>query len=201
MRTLVTVLALLAIVGAAQAAVIVNVQPLASPGEGLSAFKVVLVSDTNKIAAVECGGAFTTGFTGALYQNYPYGAVTTPLLSSFTGFAGTDIAIDSHFLPAFDTLVGTPVEDRVANGLGVFPNSFGVGTFLKATGGFTAANQVYSLDLAQIVIPAGESVNYNMQVSVQGEAAQVLSGTIPEPATLALLTLGGVAALIRRRRA
>lgn len=124
--------------------------------------------------------------------------------------------------PAETFLVGTPLEDQnqaTAHEIGGAAGNhywYGKGTMLGDPSGegltFTPTGQVTSMVLAQIVMDAadypangirmsGGLCWKNLQTGV--DATGPLTGWIgvPEPASISLLAIGAVAALIRRRRA
>ncbi len=145
-------------------------------------------------------GVVTSNFTGQLAQLWGS--------DGFDGFSPT-INIDPTFDPLQDTdshiyrvpdqigeLLFDVNEDKDPAGFGP-----GFGTELKGTqflGGLPE-----SIEFAQIIVPAGSSWSGDF-VLANGtgdeQSIQKQGSAIPEPATLSLLAIGGVAALVRRRR-
>ena len=78
--------------------------------------------------------------------------------------------------------------------LSVFDSDSNILLWSLATPGGVAVEEA---NVIQIV--ADGAFSYSGPIARAGESYQV-SGTIPEPATMSLLAIGGVAALIRRRR-
>ena len=56
------------------------------------------------------------------------------------------------------------------------------------------------VDVLQVVNKCGEAFDYSVRVSNDAGAGETFAGRIPEPATLGLLCLGGLALIRRRRR-
>jgi hypothetical protein len=164
-------LSILAIASIATAGVSVQVIDIGG------AYEVHLVAD----AAADIVTAIDGGFSGSMAQVLAFGALPTPDLT-YAGLA--DLSADSHFnlLPADMITVNAPAETA---------------TTLAATVGIQPAKQALDLNLAQIVA-LGE-VTYAFEVSNGAGQKTLLTGVIPEPATMALMGLGALG-LLRRRR-
>lgn len=138
---------------------------------------------------------FVTGFPVAQQQPSPTGATA----------ANSDV--DTHWL-AIGTVIASPLTEDVVdenssdepgdNG----PNpavKTGYATALKGGSAFEGAGPfAESIDVLQVVVPAGTAWNLSLQVAAAGQADD-FRAEIPEPATMGLLSLGGLA-LIRRRK-
>ncbi|KKN79458.1 hypothetical protein LCGC14_0340220 [marine sediment metagenome] len=146
-----------------------------------------------------------TGITGKLHQHYStVWAPSTPTLDS-TFYA---TAIDTHFLvvmadlliiaelPSEDATLASAEATDAADPFDGFADT-DFGTFLTGT---FVVDAVETLDLAQIVVPFGETVTlfFFMGGTGGGEIIDT-SFPVPEPATLGLLSLGGLA-LLRHKR-
>lgn len=138
--------------------------------------------------------------------------------------------LDSHFLPSAATItwqnsdtsvtpnVAMPLENNngtdggsngnpLSNknqGAGTGP-FYGLGNFLSGFGPCTNTT-LTTLDVAYVVIPNSVDINTmsptNAQVSTQTNGAFVVQfGAVPEPASIGVLALGGLALLARRRKA
>ena len=167
-----------------------------------------------------------TGITGALHQQEGpiLGDVSETLSSSFA------TAIDSHFLVLDTDLIVTtlPTEDfdvavsveptDVVGPLAPFA-ALSFGSYMGGSFTDTTTTGLTTRSLAHLVIvdpgqplvgvayeaagPAEFSLVdnfYLMTGSGGGEDVQFGIGVIPEPATMSLLAIGGVVALIRRRK-
>ncbi len=149
-----------------------------------------------------------TGITGKLHQHYSSTVATsTPTLDSVPYAANS--AIDTHFLVVIGDLltVVAPSEDATlpsaeatdaAAPFDLFADT-DFGTFLTGT---FAVDAVETLDLANIVVPDGETVTlfFFMSGTAGGEVIDTsFTVPIPEPTSLSMLVLGALALLKRRR--
>jgi len=197
MRKVLALVTVLSLATVASADLMVVVEPSAVPATvaGMTSYTVYLVGD----APGKEASAFDGKFIGPMNQVWFGGAAPTPIMDSITGLLGADIVNDSHLLlaPSDMAVARAPAEDGP-----------GLGSYLSDTGntssmaiGIVGASQVLNLPFAQIVVPDGDEVvmvgNLAKKDTSQGVPVNVI---IPEPATLSMLFLGGVAALIRRRR-
>jgi hypothetical protein len=224
---------------AANAAIIATVTPVNPPltnsfGEtvtGYSAFILSLSGTSGEmVAAVNAGGAGTTGITGPLLQMWDYAATAkstsyfpTPTefgtsgQGSLGGLNGQDYGLDSHFLlnPTQLAVVNAPNEDNAAkhNTPATYAANtpgddgadvWGMGSFLTMNAGIAGPFQSSSVQIAYVIIPTGQSAHYDLQVSDAVGNVTALSGNIsgvPEPASLGMLAMGGAALLVRRKKA
>ena len=85
----------------------------------------------------------------------------------------------------------------------------GLGTYMSTTAtsnmafAIPSAFQTLNTDLFQVVIPAGSTALLNGTAVANNGSSIVHVNTpipVPEPATMGLLVIGGIGALIRRRR-
>ena len=183
MKTVLTMIAVLALATVAQAGLVVEVDPGVGVGGGLTSYTVRLVAD----ASEDMAAAFDGSFDGPMNQFKAAGILDTPSLTNADYLITTEKAQDSHFLLYDADLI--PVE---------LPNESP--TQLAGIFSFNVSIRLENLALAQIVLAEGETV------VLTGTAANAVgtkfdtNATIPEPATLALLGIGGLGVLIRRRR-
>jgi hypothetical protein len=177
----------LAMAGMANAAVNVTADHDLATCPGYDVVTVHLVADTPAETVV----AFDGGFYGSMNQIWKFGnTAPTPDLEVFPGDTAPD-PCDSHFLllDSEELIVTAPAEDGP-----------GTGSFLTATMGLGIVEQ--DLSIAQIVIPVGQSVQLTTTVANGAgdeTGINVPINALPEPATLGLLAMGGLA-VIRRRR-
>ncbi len=126
----------------------------ADPGPGLESYTIKLIATEPGYIA----SAFEGRFEGTMNQVWRGGVVPTPTLTSANYLSPAEKAMDTHLLFTDDPLqfmyIGVPTEDYdPATGLGEW---FGGGDnwFAVAIRNATASQ----VDLAQLVIPAGEEV-------------------------------------------
>lgn len=184
MRTFVTMIALLGLVAVAQAGVAVVVDPGVDVGSGLTSFTVRLVADDPADTVTSWQGSFD----GPMNQVKELGIIDTPTLDRAVGPLANEEQ-DSHLLLHLgDLLIETsPSETAV---------------YLGGTFGIKPAATAQDLAFAQIVLRTGDEVLLSGTAS---NATGVKFSTdalivVPEPATMLLLGIGGIGALIRRRR-
>jgi len=205
MRNVLTALLVCSIGSVATAAMTVDVVENASPGAGLESYTIWFNGDVASDALAGFSGRIAGslhqvwGFSFGSWFSTPYGDSSPPdakdtrlLLNqgSLTSVAG--------YFPSEDA---TNMADQ---GGGIF---YGDGSYLAATAttdmlfAITAAYQQTNTEFARVVIPVGQQAMLTGQAAAADEIQMLLLDvTIPEPATLALLGIGGLAFLRRKRR-
>jgi opacity protein-like surface antigen len=163
--------------------------------------------------------AFDGNITGSLLQAWYYDRGRyIKTLDVFEFLAGEDasIASDSHILldlgnAAKVLIASSPDEDATFDAVPPqTPDGYdmGLGTYMSTTAtsnmafAIPSAYQALSTDVFQVVIPAGTTAWLRgIAVAADGSSYQEpVPIPIPEPATMGLLAIGGIGALIRRRR-
>ncbi len=211
--------------GATYDAFITEPAPVGDGSENLIGFTLYLVNTTgnagkNMDTFDDQSDVAFIGITGALHQH------DAPGFSSYTptlDVVNYATAIDSHFLVTLGDLlvISAPAETRnvagstEASDAPIPYDAFGETTFGDYMGGAFANNLwgAASVDVAYLVVAdpglpligttVGDGfVNASFLATGPGGGEDVAFGitTVPEPATLSLLAIGGVAALIRRRK-
>jgi len=179
--------------------------------EDAGMYKIIgtLTSNGDAITGIDAsnvGGFGLTGFTAGtaqLYQNWPVeGSFDTPAGDyKRAGTWRTSPAIDTHFL-FLDGAMTVPAGGELAedNDWSI-DGASGWGKYLTGTFGINPAYQSTSLDFVQIYANAG-TLNYYFEAAA-GNSKSTFQGTlvVPEPTTIALLGLGAVGLLKRRRNA
>ena len=197
MRVALTVVAVLAMATVANAALTVTVSGPVDVGAGLSQYIVGFSGET--INGIDLK------FTGPLHQEWvPFMATffDTPTLDNAAYLSAELLARDTHILfetAALNTVLYPALEDNPtpASGTGTYlgnPNE-PVGQRMV----FAITSPTDPMDFAQIVMAAGAQCTMNGTVSRADGTEFPINQVIPEPASLTLLCLGGLA-LLRRRR-
>ncbi|NBB95939.1 MAG: PEP-CTERM sorting domain-containing protein [Planctomycetes bacterium] len=142
------------------------------------------------------GGSVTAGFSSAgkffqIWESGFGGPTPSPIDPGFP-------VAETHWDITDGTWVEQPTEDNDESLDDLFDGTLcGYGSSLTATGVFTGGS---SAEVATIVVPTGEAFDYEIDMSYSGaDDPESFAGTVPEPATLTALGLGGLA-LLRRRR-
>ncbi len=132
----------------------------------------------------------------ALHQVWLFnGAVETPKDPPMSGQDADEL--DTHWIIPATLLVDQTDED---NDMSCNSSDTGWGTYLHGLVGWAGYEGITEADLVQIVVPSGQDFYAKVQVAQGDGAVTEFAGCVPEPATMSLLGLGGIAALIRRRR-
>ena len=186
MKKIVSIIAVLAFATAAQAAVTTTVTSAPTVGlAGYTTYTVNFTTDVGVLTAVEAD------ITGPLNQRNPFGMPSIWMDSNGAmAAAGFDVSQDSQMLfLSSDGPVGLALESPTA---------------LHGAMAFLAGSPylVPSLDVVQVCVADGDSVVLGgfTSVLVDGDAVEIPEMTIPEPASLALLGMGGFGVLLRRKR-
>ncbi len=187
--------------------------------EGLVSF-VLKFTNTTGDAGYDAGsvdGVYFgyTGISSQLHQE------TSPALSPTSPTADNTFAtvIDTHFMDiAGDMLVVSPATEDTdvlvsSEAPAVAPpfDAFSHTSFGSNLTGVFAVDAAPVFDLAQVVVPASIITGYDVMPTGWIHVDLFVSGTkggeafnfwldVPEPATMSLLAIGGLAALIRRRK-
>ncbi len=153
---------------------------------GYTTYIVTLTSDTGDLTG------FEVSFDGPMNQMnlFDLSTIFIPDIQT-TQFAPHPIFDwDSHFLFYESDLI-------------VVPGASESPTHLAAIFAFTGASALIytgpSVEIAQIIIADGNTVEMTGEVSVGVTIVAFADFTIPEPATISLLAIGGIAMLRRKR--
>ncbi len=170
----------------ANAAVVVTSTGVATTElSGYTTWTVNATSDSGPINGID------VTFTGAMNQVNPAGNATIFTdANGFFSFVGADVSQDSQFLFAAADLLNIGAEE-------------GAELLKGALTGISAySGGLMSVDFAQVVIADGGSVSFAAALDDGGDVAVSVSGiltVIPEPATLALISMALVALGFFRR--
>ena len=197
---------------------------------GLSAYKLMVVAhDQNEISAINninltgvhqaSMGTPPSGQTPwtESWALQPAGLQLAQLANDTRMLLPADAPLGTDTLP--DTTGSTPVETNdstnPSGGAVPFevtpgnnlPCALGIGTLSNTGGiGLDLANRNYVLEVAYVVVPSGPNTGHATLTASFGKSGnpfpdEATAGVdIPEPATMSLLALGGVAVLARKRR-
>ena len=219
MKKLTTLVCVLAMAGLASAAPTIELIPQASPGAGADAY-ILRASSSAGDAPVN---AFTAEIAeGYAHQVWSFNGQSRDLDESEGDslFDNSWLPFDTHCLFTGDEFITTGVDayaetndgtDPLALGLTsplgeTFDPTVGLGGYTQIGAALNASGDEEVLDILYLVVPAGTVLAPDApQPILSGEAATPGTGAtqfsygVPEPATLSVLALGGLA-LIRRRR-
>jgi hypothetical protein len=188
---------------------------------GFTAYKVTATTTNGaKINSITLGNFNSAnpgaGVFGPFLQRWTSdglgGFTTTPAVATLNGVNAN--SLDSHFLTtARTTELITPTEDNnTINPAGGPADTatfdWGTGSSLTGVFGIPVANQASSIDVLYLVLPNASSATVGGQISTDENTNYTVATTvgpaaapIPEPASLGVLALGGMALLARRRKA
>jgi len=176
--------------------------------EDAGMYKVIgkLVFDVN-INAIDVGTASAPGLISAavdgaaLYQDWPWDMTPASDYRKFANYLASP-TVDTHFLFATNTMTIPSGRELAEDNDFSTGGSAGWGTYLAGTFGIAPAAQNTTLDFVQLYATAGW-VDYNIAVGSAGNPTTTFVGSVyvPEPTTIALLGLGAVGLLKRRRNA
>ncbi len=190
MKKIVSIIAVLAIATAAQAAVVFTHDGGTPTVDlpGYTTYQVSITTDTGNITGFELT---LTGNGDVLNQINPAGNASIFQDSNgFFGFVGADVSQDTqfNFMLADVTLVSS--SESAGSLTGIFALAGGTGSPLAAP----------SINVMQVCMPNGSYGYLTGKVTVGiEEVALTPPWPVPEPASLALLAVGGVSILARRK--
>ena len=216
MKKLLVVAALLCVASVASADLqwgVTEVTGANHTSRGLRAFAVTL---TGQVAGADEFAAVDGNLSGPLSQCWANGSFATPGLNMPWAFFPNATALDVDTHLEFDLagagviIAQLPTEDNdlpagKLEDIGSYQR--GTGQNMNAAGGVNfafavpAAAQALVTPFAHVVVPNSSDARLTgIAVAKDGTGVPIDHLFIPEPATLGLLAIGGIGALIRRRR-
>ncbi|HUU59079.1 MAG TPA: PEP-CTERM sorting domain-containing protein [Phycisphaerae bacterium] len=196
MSKLIAVAALLAFAATSSAAIVMTEKVAVLP-TGETQYKLnFAASEGWVIGGMDVSSSGGYAIEGNTVQVLLMGFLPTPTMTN-AQYLGADLARDTHFL-VYDADIGAGTAPGETD-----TSLYGAWTITELSG-----KRAQIMDLVQIVVPFCKYVDYEIKVShfnaeLGTSVSQEFSGQlhgIPEPGTLALLGLGGLAAVLRRRR-
>ncbi len=216
-NVLVVAVTLLVCVGAAQGAITLSVRTEPCPLAGMSRYVLSASTGTAEVIATISDVALN-GPVHQVWDPPALGGSPTPQIDDFVSRPVEWFQSDTCLLVADDTLGdngawvetndGTAPIIGLPQFVGMYPIA-GMGTFGHAgatSEGLDPAHQASTVDILQVVIPTGTIVYPDLRIGYGMPGGQGIEDEfctwppIPEPATLSLLAVGGLA-VFRRRRA
>lgn len=195
MKKVVSIIAVLAIATAAQAAVVASFTSATSSGPaGFTTYEVWLTSDSGTLNGFELSVDADSG--SALRQDNPFGSTVTIFTDNNAVIVGMGGAVDR------DSQFNYASGDVLAITTSLIESTTQLaGTFAWA-GGTGDSNAALAVNILHISMLDGDSAVLSGKVTVGSGPTEVIFSnlTIPEPASMALLGMGGISMLIRRKR-
>ena len=178
--------------------------PFSAPEAGLTGFSAYQVDVAS--TAGELITAVDVAFSGPLHQRWVDADFEFVPNDPTPNGPVADGRGDSHLTMIAGALVGSAAsEDNSGTGSPLVSNAslgYGLGSFLTGAWGIPGEAQSTLANIAYLVIPEGQLVNYDFAVSTsQGTFNSAGVIPVPEPGAIALLVLGGGLGLCGRRRA
>ena len=214
MKKALLAVAVMSLASAASADLEIQILNNPDPAAGLKSFTVYFLGVTSGdyLAAVDLR------FDGTMHQVWSSTYVHTPFGEDLSVGDPDDprVALDTHLVfPSAQGVVpgstepdedGTVGENKTFDGMWMYNGREGFGSWFANTAdtnmalGIDINFQVSNFAFAQIVYAVGSEIALTGKAVGNNMQELELDMVIPEPATLGLVLLGGVAALARRRR-
>jgi hypothetical protein len=197
MRVALTVVAVLAMATVANGALTMTVSGPTDVGAGLSQYIIGTSGELINGINLKVSGPLNQQWVPFMTSFFD-----TPTLDNAAFLTATELARDTHVLfenAALQPILYAPQEDNPT------PPT-GTGTYLGNLGEPTGQRMVFGIlapsdpqNVIQVVVAAGSQFTVDGFVSRADGTEWPVDMTVPEPASLTLLCLGGLA-LLRRRR-
>ncbi len=214
-KVLIGALAVLLCVGTAQAAISLSVSTAPCPVAGMTRYIVTAATGTSEVVAT-VSDLTINGAVHQVWDNIALGGAPSPQIDSLLARPADWYDGDTCLLILDDTLgdngAWTETNDLTMGGSGLtlfagsFPPQTGMGTYghTGATSeGLDPAQQASTVPIMQVVAPTGVTMDVTIGYGLPGGIGVedvFVDFPIPEPATMSLLVLGGVAMIARKRR-
>ena len=190
MRKVVSIIAVLALASVAQATITHSVS--SAPTVGLAGYTTYTVTMTTDVGVIT---GMDSSVDGPAINHVNPAGFPTGYMNYNAFFGAVDVSQDSQFLFMTGTADGQVASGRELEGPTQLSCAF---AFMGGAGSSLAGP---SLEMLQVCMPdaAGPATASGLML-IDGVEEQFAPFEIPEPASLALLGMGGLGVLLRRKR-
>ena len=189
MKKIVSIIAVLALASVAQATITHSISSAPTVGlAGHTTYTVTMTTDVGVITGMD------SSVDGPAINHVNPAGFPTGYMNYNAFFGAVDVSQDSQFLFMTGTADGQVASGRELEGPTLLSCAF---AFMGGVGSSLAGP---SLEMLQVCMPDDVASTASGLMLIDGQEVDFNPFVIPEPASLALLGMGGLGVLLRRKR-